>query len=94
MAQLTNKEKERHVIDTLIYRIVNEGHIVSIGEPEIQASQKDKNYISLSVPVTLQASAVVRSAIEDTARSLDGSTSQAVYKRFGTKDRSGLAVTT
>lgn len=93
LAQISNKDKERHVVDALISRILNEGHIISIGEPVIQASLKDKHYVSLSVPVTLQASTVIRSAIEDAARSLGGSMSQAVYGRHGQQGRSGLVVT-
>lgn len=95
LGQISRKENERHVADALFYRMLKEGHIISLGEPVIQASLKDRNYVTFSVPVTLQAGEEIKTSIEDTARSLGGSVLQATYEsryRKGMR-HDGVAVT-
>src|SRR5207249_1608660 len=70
LAQLSQKENERQVVENLFNRIVVEGHANSLGEPTIHARLDDKNVVGLSVPVTIKVTESIKIAMEQTARSL------------------------
>jgi hypothetical protein len=70
LAQLSQKEHERQVVENLFKRIVAEGYAISLGEPTIHARADNKNAVGLSVPVTIKITESIKMAIEQTARSL------------------------
>ena len=72
MAQISQKEIERSVVDALFARILVEGYTISLGEPQIQASIQTRNTVSISVPVTIKVNDAIRVAMEETARMLGG----------------------
>jgi len=82
LAQLSQKENERKVVDNLFKRIVAEGHSISLGEPTIHAGLDNKNVVGISVPVTITVTESIKMAMEQTARSL-GSPILQVDSRIG-----------
>jgi hypothetical protein len=82
LAQLSQKETERQVVENLFNRIVAEGHSISLGEPTIHARVDDKTVVGISVPVTIKVTERIKMAMEQTARSL-GSPILQVDSRIG-----------
>jgi hypothetical protein len=91
LAQLSQKENERQVVENLFNRIVVEGHSISLGEPTIHAGLDDKNVVGLSVPVTIKVIESIKTAMVQTARSLGGLVLES-SSRSGKRSAGGLVL--
>jgi hypothetical protein len=76
LAQISQKETERSVVDALFAKILAEGYTISLDEPQIQASIQDRHMVSISVFVTIKVNEAIQVAMEETAQMLGGQ----VYK--------------
>jgi hypothetical protein len=89
LAQLSQKENERQMVENLFKRIIAEGYAISLGEPTIHARADNKNAVGLSVPVTIKVTESITRAIAQTARSLGSLRSfRSSIVRFNFNDRS------
>ena len=74
-------QDERHIVDALFQKIVEQGHLITIGAPTSHKIKDNPIRVKLRVPVTLRARSTIRSAIEETARSIDGETWSGEFQR-------------
>lgn len=82
MAQISQKETERSVVDTLFAKILDEGYTIALGEPQIHASVQNRNTVRINVPVTIKVNEAIRVAMEETARMLGGPVVKSVEYRL------------
>lgn len=82
MAQISQKETERSVVDTLFAKILDEGYTIALGEPQIHASVQNRNTVRINVPVTIKVNEAIRVALEETARMLGGPVVKSVEYRL------------
>ncbi|MGH7148259.1 MAG: hypothetical protein ACREIJ_10230, partial [Nitrospiraceae bacterium] len=72
LGQVAQKENEKDVVDALFARILDEGHTIRLGEPQIHTTLQNRDMVGISVPITVQATDTIKRALEDTALALGG----------------------
>lgn len=72
MAQISQKETARSVVDALFAKILGEGYTISLGKPQVHASIQSRYTVRISLPVTIKVNAAIRVAMEETAQLLGG----------------------
>jgi hypothetical protein len=70
--QLSKKQFERSIVDGLFHKIQEQGFMISLGEPEIQATLGSLDEVEITTPVTIRAAGAIRSEIKVTAQLLGG----------------------
>lgn len=70
--QLSDKKNERDLIESLFRRILETGHTIIIGEPQIHAALENRNVVAISVPVSVQATPEIKTLMKETAQVLGG----------------------
>jgi hypothetical protein len=81
MDQLSKKQFERSIVDALFHKIQEQGFVIALGEPEIQATLRGLGEVEVSIPVTLKAAGAIRSEVKVTTQSLGG---KIIFGAFGT----------
>lgn len=72
---------ERAAVDALLRKIIDEGHLVTAGEPTGHMVANASDRTKIRIPITLQLNKVVGFAIEETAKSIGGAVSVDRYER-------------
>lgn len=66
-------EEERTIVDNLFQKILEQGFLITIGEPTLHKNETTpESDMKLTVPVTLQTSKSIRLAMGETVQSLGG----------------------
>lgn len=80
-ALVQRAQAERSVVDSLLRKIVEQGHQVTVGAPTIHRTKDAPDTVKLRIPITLQANSAIRQVIEETAQSLGGRTLTDQFQR-------------
>jgi len=91
--QLSDKKNERDVIESLFRKILETGHTVVIGEPQIHAALENRNRVAISVPISVQATQEIKTLMKETALVLGGRVYNVSDRsQIGRLGRAGLAL--
>jgi hypothetical protein len=71
-ALVTQAQDERATVDALFKKILEHGHLVTLGEPTSHLSNENSMFVKVRVPVTLRASTAARQSMEETTLALGG----------------------
>ena len=92
LGQLSKKQDEKAIVDGLVEKIIREGFMITLGEPDIHAALKDPQKAEISVPVTIMLSRSIKVAIEETSQTLGGTTKNVIYElRYRRQQSRGVA---
>ena len=80
LGQLAKKQNEKAIVDGLVEKIIREGFLITLGEPDIHAALKDPQKAEISVPVSITLSRSIKVAIEETSQTLGGTTKNVIYE--------------
>jgi hypothetical protein len=72
LSQVSQKEAERDIVDALSERLLNEGYIISLGEPSIEATLRNRDMVTIKVPVTVTVSPSIKAVVSKAALQLGG----------------------
>ena len=70
LSQVSQKENEREIVDTLSNRLLKEGFVISLGEPNIEATLQNRDAITLKVPVMVTVPASTKTVVANAASRL------------------------
>jgi hypothetical protein len=93
LGQLSQKRTEKATVDRWFEKILEQGFVITIGEPDIHAALKNPQLVDISVPVTIKASEVLKASLLDMSRSLGSQAREASYKRVFREASIGALIT-
>ncbi len=81
--QIAKKQEEGKALDRLYREILEHGHIVTIGEPDIETNLNDTTMVTFTIPVTVQDNPEMRTEIEQVSQRFGWSTNEVILPSYG-----------
>lgn len=79
-AQLNRMQKDDAIIDALFEEILQRGHIIEIGEPEVEAEFESRDYLNMRVPISVAVNREIEPYIKKAHKNLGGEVAYAVLQ--------------